>query len=245
MRRQATQMSVFHHALVYAKYMAHHAYLFAGEREEGIKQALAYGERELGLPATGNPDVIVLRYGLFSVTDARRVITLAEQGSVTGDKKLIVLSAGRLFHEAQNALLKLFEEPVAGTTLVLVVPTLGIVLPTLRSRTLLLLDGSESVVSEATQNFIRATPDEREKIITKLLDRTKADKDEDRQTARGEALLLAEGLLVATHESWKKKPTEETRAFMNDLERFLPIFHERSAPLKLIFEHLLITAPKL
>ncbi|MGE5540993.1 MAG: hypothetical protein ACM3TU_01770 [Bacillota bacterium] len=221
--------------------MAHHAYYFAGDREQGIAAALSYGERELNLVSVNNPDVIVFRYGLFSVDDARRVIRLGEQAAV-GEKKLIIIAVERLFHEAQNALLKLFEEPPAGTTLVLVIPSMGVILPTLRSR-MVELASAETAIAPEAQAFIAASSDEREKLVGKLLDRAKSDKDEEKQAARGEALRLLEGLLAATYASLNQKPSEDLTLFARDLDRFIPILHERSAPLKLIFEHILITMP--
>jgi hypothetical protein len=222
--------------------MAHHAYFYAGEREAGIASALSYAKEELGLAGENNPDIVVFRYGLFSVDEARRVIRLADQAAVTGDQKLIVIAAERLFHEAQNALLKLFEEPPPGTTLVLIVPSLGILLATLRSRMLVLGGGEESTYVEARE-FLNAAPAVREKLVEKLLTRAKSDKDEEKQAARGEALRLLEGLQAVAYDAWKKKPTDELQLFLRDLERFIPILHERSAPLKLIFEHLLLVVP--
>jgi hypothetical protein len=226
----------------YTTDMAHHAYYFAGDREQGIAAALTYATQQLGLSIENNPDVVVFRYGLFSVDDARRVIRLADQAAV-GDAKLIVIAADRLFHEAQNALLKLFEEPTPGTTLVLVIPSLGIVLPTLRSR-MLVLGNAVASVGDTAETFLSVSAEEREKLVAKLLDRAKSDKDEEKQAARGEALRLAEGLLAASYTAWQKDKKEETRLFMRDLDRFIPILHERSAPLKLIFEHILLTVPK-
>ncbi|MDB5189619.1 MAG: polymerase delta prime subunit, partial [Parcubacteria group bacterium] len=92
--------------------------------------------------------------------------------------------------------------------------------------------------------FLTATFAEREKLIAKLLERTKADKDEDKQAARGEALRLVEGLMQIGYDSIQKKENAELRVFLSDLDRFIPILHERSAPYKLIFEHILLTLPK-
>ena len=50
-----------------------HAYFYTGEREQGIERALSHIEKELGLSTTGNPDVVVMRYGLLSVDEAREV----------------------------------------------------------------------------------------------------------------------------------------------------------------------------
>lgn len=214
--------------------MAHHAYLRTGDIEAGITAALSFGERELSLTPTGNPDVVVYRYSHFPVEDARRIVGAASKAPL-GEHRLIIIACERLFHEAQNALLKVFEEPSPGTTLVLVVPAEGQILPTLRSR-LISLPGEKEALE--LHPFITATEEERKKLVTKLLDRAKSDKDEEKQAARAEAIRIVEDLMRVVHTKGSDIP------LLTELDRFLPILHERSAPLKLIFEHLLIVLPK-
>lgn len=224
--------------------MAHHAYFVAGDAEEGIERSLAWIEKELGLTASGNPDVIVFRYDLFSVEDARAISESTLRTSALGKGKAIVMSARRFFHEAQNALLKTFEEPPEGTHLFLIVPSEGVISSTLRSR-LLPLPGSETESAhELAEAFASANASGREKIVEKLLARTKSDKPEEKQAARIDALSLAQGLAKLGYERRKKDADTELLAFLDDLNRFIPILHERSAPLKPILEHLLIVAPK-
>ncbi len=217
-----------------------HAYFYTGEREQGIERALSHIEEELGLSTTGNPDVVVMRYGLLSVDEAREVGDLVRQAPIGGSTKAIVLSADRLFHEAQNALLKVFEEPPEGTYLYLIVPTAGIVLPTLRSR-MQLLSGSAETPYVLAEEFLSSGKKEREDIVASLLDRAKSDKDDEKDAARAEARDLIAGLIVAAR---KQEMSPEIVAFLTDLDTFAPMLHERAAPLKLIFEHLLITLPK-
>ncbi|MEK7602348.1 MAG: hypothetical protein AAB472_02590 [Patescibacteria group bacterium] len=226
--------------------MAHHAYYLTGDREEAIETARAYGAGELNLSGENNADLIVERYGLLSVDDARRIIRLALQAPLVGEQKLLVICVERFFHEAQNALLKIFEEPPESTTLILVIPSEGDLLPTLRSRLLRLSERGASELSPEVATFIKASASEREKLITKLLDRIKSDKEEEKQAARGEALRLVEGCMTQVHGKFATaRNASETRAFLSDMNRFLPILHERSAPYKLIFEHLQLTMPKL
>ncbi len=232
--------------------MAHHAYFITGDGEEGITLAHVFIERELQLPISENPNVTTLRYGLFSVEDARKLRSLAELSPTVGTEKVLVVSVTRLFHEAQNALLKLFEEPPAGTTLILVLPSEGMLLPTLRSRLLPLPSssgafadaGTSGAISDVAQEFISAKAAEREKLVTRIVEKAKSDKDEEKQAARLAAIQLVEGLTIYTYQKWvvekdMKKRTEQ-QLLLDDLHAFLPILHERSAPLKLIFEHLLL-----
>lgn len=230
--------------------MAHHAYVVEGDREAGIFSAREYAREVLGLSGEQHPDVVVFQYGLFSVDDAREVARFASNSPVAGDQKVLAIAATRIFHEAQNALLKLFEEPPVGTTMVLIVPSLGQLLPTLRSRVLTLpkYGPTKSVLDEhvMAQSFLSLDASARTKFITKLLDRTKGDKDEDKQAARGELLQLMESLSRVAYRAREKatgSPREELTFLLSDLDTFIPILHERSAPLKLICEHLLLVIP--
>lgn len=227
--------------------MNHHAYFYAGDREEGISTALTFGERGLGLSGSANPDIITLRHDLFSVEDARGVINIVHRTSTTGTK-LIIIATHRIFHEAQNALLKVFEEPPPGTYLVLIVPTEGNIIPTLRSRLLPLEQristASNKVAGSMAEEFIKAGKEGRGKIVAKILDKAKSDKPEEKQAARIEALAFAEGLVRAAHIENVHQKDSELIAFLGDLSHFIPILHERSAPLKPILEHILITIPQ-
>ena len=221
-----------------------HAYVLEGDREVGISAVREHARTALGLEGDHHPDIVIFQYGLFSVDDARAVASFASSSPVAGDTKMVAIAATRIFHEAQNALLKLFEEPPSGVTMVLLVPSLGQLLPTLRSRVQTL--ASDSADRSAATDFLSLDSAGREKYISKVLDRTKSDKDEEKQKARGELLRLVEDLLRVAHErrtSATESEKKELTAFLSDLEVFLPILHERSAPLKLIFEHILLVTP--
>ncbi len=220
-------------------------YVIEASQEEGIESALSYAETALSMERQGNPDIIVLRYGVCSVEHARKVVSYASQSGL-GGQKLIVLATERLFHEAQNALLKVFEEPPEGTTVVLVVPSVGMLLPTLRSR-LTTLPGTEvkhGGVSDLAHTFMTASPDERAQIVQKLLDRTKSDKDSEKQKARVEAQQLVAGITEMVHTAWRKKASPEYQLLLQDLETVTPLLYQPAAPLKLSFEHLLLVVTK-
>ncbi len=223
--------------------MAHHAYLYVGQQDAGIAAVRAHAERELGLSGADNPDIAVFTFkGTFSVDEARAIVRFSQQAPVSGEHKLIAIATERMFDGAQNALLKTFEEPADGTTLVLIVPTEGIVLPTLRSRLIPFPKDTRGIAPEA-ETFLAASKDERAKQVTKLVARAKADKDAEKQAARLEAMRIVEGVLVRAHAARAEAGSKELDALVRALDRFMPIMHRSSAPLKLIFEHLLIVLP--
>ncbi len=225
--------------------MSHHAYVIAGEREEGITRAKAYIHTYLGSSESDHPDIALLQYGLFPVEEARKITDIAYRTPVQGERKGIIIAADRIFHEAQNALLKVFEEPPAGTVLILVVPTMGIIIPTLRSRLLTLDDPhTQNQIAPIATEFLKASKEGRAKIIEKILTRTKSDKEAEKDQGRAEARSLFEGVTRAVHNARKHNDAPELLHFLRDMNTFAPMLHERAAPLKLIFEHMMLVIPK-
>ena len=223
--------------------MRHHAFVIEAGVEDGINIAEQWQEQELGMQAKNNPDVIVLKYGLFSVEDARRVQEVAMQAPLAGTHKVIVIAATRLYHEAQNALLKLFEEPPEGTYLFLIIPSAGSLLPTLRSRVQIFTPGAVSRSSkqqgerihELIHEFLQASVEKRSAMIKKLA--TGKD-DEERRENRDKALAIVNGIeQVAT------KDVAQHQVLLREVAQLRDYLYDRSAPVKMILEHLSLVLP--
>ncbi len=227
--------------------MPHHAVVIEAQKEAGIIHALALVARELGLAPKGNPDVVVFRYGLFSVEDARSLEQRASEAPFAGTTRAFIVSADRIYHEAQNALLKLLEEPTRGTHLFFIVPTVGNLLPTVRSRVEIvrIRDHSDAVRTKPlgtdAREFIGGGKREREKIVTAL---TGGTDDEDRRRKRDEAIELINGIERAAHDrasrAGRTKPLIE---LMRELETLRGYLYDRSSPVKLMLEHLSVVTP--
>jgi len=234
--------------------MRHHAFVVEAEIEEGIRAALAWTERELELDTNANnPDIAVLRYGLFTVADARRVLEIAAGAPFVSEYKVVIIAASRVFHEAQNALLKLFEEPPPGTFLFFIMPSLGGLLSTLRSRVQILnpyrdvkrptLDVGRltSHTSNVVEEFVKADKEKRSAIIKKL---TSGKDEEERRALRDEAIALVNSIEAVAYRNkeWEKNPA--LRALLGDLGVLREYLYDRSAPVKMILEHLSLVFPK-
>ena len=220
--------------------MQHHAFVIEAGAEEGIVFAQAWIEKELGMKAEGNPDIVVMRYGLLSVDDARRVTELASGAAFAGEHKVVIISASRAYHEAQNALLKVFEEPPAGTHLFLIMPSLGGLLPTLRSR-VQILENTELRIKNKGENpaeeFMKATKEKRSAMIKKL---TSGKDDEERRENRDEVIAIVNGIEAAAY----AQSATKNAALLSDVATLRTHLYDRSAPVKMILEHLSLVIPK-
>ncbi|MFZ2167581.1 MAG: hypothetical protein WAV50_01780 [Minisyncoccia bacterium] len=222
--------------------MKHHAFVIEAEAEEGIAVAQAWVEKELGMTVQGNPDINVLRFGLFSVADARRVSELAAGVAFAGESKVLIIAASRAYHEAQNALLKVFEEPPKGTYLFLIMPSLGGLLPTLRSRVVELESKYEhrtSLIPEIAKEFLKGGKEERSAIVKRL---TSGKDDEKKRELRDEAIAIVNGIEVIAYANLKRGGP--TATLLSDIATLRAHLYDRSAPVKMILEHLALVIPK-
>lgn len=144
----------------------HHAYLVLGGSDEGERAALSF-LKEWGIGVAGNPDIHFFRTPLFGIDDARRVRSLSARKSF-GTKKIFILLPERISDEAQNALLKTLEDPAPDTHYFLSVRHEDILLPTVRSRMMILRSAGEA--SHTPAEFLALRPAERLNFVRKFIE---------------------------------------------------------------------------
>lgn len=123
----------------YNKDSNHHAYLIEGSHEEVWADLKSYLE-EMGIKTEGNPDFSFMLFDTFKIDDARNIKSFSNEKSFassedkTNNKKILVVSANNFLQEAQNTLLKMFEEPNPDSHFFLITPDKNLLLKTLQSR---------------------------------------------------------------------------------------------------------------
>lgn len=137
----------------------HHALLFIGSRD--VCRAA------VGIPAA-DPDVDVYELPQLAVSDARALAEKAARRPIAGQKRHFIVACERLTHEAQNALLKLFEDPPQTAQFYLIVPRESVLLPTLRSRLHLHFVEANGAAHTAADAFVKASYAERLSEIARL-----------------------------------------------------------------------------
>jgi len=155
--------------------MTAHAYLIRGSAE--TSQAVLKLLEKSGVRTKGNADVFVCDYASFSMDDARMLRERAALRGTTDTGRIFVISAPAIATDAQNALLKTFEEPPAGARFFLVVPSPETLLPTLRSRMQILhiaQQASDSAID--VSQFLKSAPEKRIELLKPLLEKGEGDK---------------------------------------------------------------------
>ena len=149
----------------------HHATLIKGIREEIIPELTSLLKKYLNIKTSGNPDFWMGEFDTFSISDGRALKEAHIRKAFTGERKIFVISANSITNEAQNALLKTFEDAVSGTHFFLVFPPETQLLPTFLSRLEVYTnekkkDGNEKFVSE----FLDSNPADRIGQLQKLIE---------------------------------------------------------------------------
>jgi len=215
--------------------LTHHAYGIAGQPETIIPK-LIKSLLKIGYRTKGNPDFRVESHDVMGVDESRVLKEAAGRKAISGSKKVFIISARGITKEAQNALLKVFEEPPLGTHFFLIVPSLEILLGTLRSR-LFAVDAfriNDNKTSSRAETFLDAAVPFRLKIIQGLL------KGADEETGKKE-------LLAFMDEIEQSLAAGERRSVADALEEVLKVkkySRDRAPSFKLLLEHLALVLPK-
>ena len=169
------------------------------------------------------------KFERFGIDDARALIALASLKNF--NEAVFFVCAASITSDAQQALLKLFEEPQAGTTFVLLAPH-GSLLPTLRSRML-----PYPELSTATENsslyakeFLQMGGKERSDFIVKLL------KDEEGLKERVRDFINALEIELS-------KDVKKNKQGLEDIAMVRDYLGDKAPSLKILLEHLALSLP--
>ncbi|MCX6752365.1 MAG: hypothetical protein NTZ87_02585 [Candidatus Nomurabacteria bacterium] len=111
----------------------HHAYLIEGDRNEVVPEILSFCE-SLDIKTSGNPDFCHIVIDNFKIDEAFDLRAMSSDKGFSSSKKIFLICVNSFSLDAENVLLKMFEEPIENTHFFLVVPDVNSLLKTLVSR---------------------------------------------------------------------------------------------------------------
>ncbi len=111
----------------------HHAFILAGDLEIGRNELLEWLETKNFIKA-GNSNLFRLEADKMLLKHATMIREEIILKTPPGEKKLFVISFSKINREAENALLKTFEEPPLGSIFFLIIRKPNALLPTTLSR---------------------------------------------------------------------------------------------------------------
>lgn len=216
----------------------HHAYLIVGDLETARKSVLDF-LLGVGVTVSGNPDFYHTKYDTMTKEIAGDLVLAVAQKSFGGDptslklrgaRKIFIIETNIITEEAQNALLKVFEEPTEGTHFFVLMPQ-NILLSTLRSRMQVI-------------NFMFTTPGVvksdgilKKKIVERLvMVKEITDGIYDEEKTKQDAIALLNQIESEIYARGVEKESEKLK--ICQLTR--SALYDRGAPVKMILENLMI-----
>ena len=197
----------------------HHAYLIEGKREEVLPEISKFLE-SVGFKTEGNSDFLKIEVDSFKIENARNLKSYSTEKSFGAGRKIFVITANSFLLEAQNSLLKMFEEPIPDTHFFLIVPDQNALLKTFVSRFYVVKREGESkdTYTEA-EEFISMPLKNKIDFIKDMLAEVDEKDDEGNEievldSTRSKALNFLNHLETALHERFVSRfHLDDTKAF--------------------------------
>lgn len=227
-------------ALAFSKGELHHAYVLEGE-SAAVASIVESFLKENNLPYEGSADYDKRVYENFSIEDARVLKESAVSKAFLEGKRIFFLDVGAFNREAEHALLKLFEEPLAGTHFFIRMNDSSHLLPTLLSRVIVLKDEHTKTETSQAKSFLKLSVKDRLAYVTKMV--ASHDKDESSFALKHQARSLIRSLATHIHQqgTWKTDPKHAF--YLEELAKADEFLHQQGASAKLLLEHLALILP--
>ena len=212
----------------------HHAYIIEGSSDR-FDEVVAF-LNECGIETKSNPDFFATKFKeRFGINDARYIKSLHTLKPTQGEMRFFVLEILSITVEAQNALLKVLEEPSGGSLFFIVTPSKEVFLPTILSRVEIIKSTwQDSTSTEEAQIFLSSKVSDRLKIAEKIAKSKDVSK----------AVSIVTGLEQILADKMNENPDNisliEAMREVLKMERFV---RSRSPSLKMILEHLALSVP--
>ena len=147
-------------------------------------ELVAILENDFEIEKNGNQDFFYNKYENLTIDDARNLKKMHESRPVSAKgKKIFIVVADNINAEAQNALLKLLEEPASYAHFFIIIPQMNLLLPTVRSRLhfintdkVVTKNDDSNDLSEDVKKFLDAGKVKRLEIVKKVAEEISKDK---------------------------------------------------------------------
>ena len=213
----------------YIKTLTHHAYFIHSFRD-AVSHLKDHLKDKFGIDHLKNPDFFYQKFEVLSIDDSR-MIKERHSGRpfVEGGKKIFIIEADGMTHEAQNSLLKIFEEPNEDTHFFLIMPSAEILLPTLRSRLQIgtKIERGEEDLKEV-EKFLKLSKKEKVDFVDTL-----AKNISDEKVPKSEAQKFLQNLETILY----KKGVNENKKSLEAIIKAQDYMNDRSPSIKQLLEY--------
>ncbi len=225
----------------------HHAYFLVGDTDEIFLKLKDFLEKSVGVKTSGNPDFWAGKFNTLTIDEARDIAQASERKGFVSNMsrspldightgqllKIFIIQADFITEEAQNALLKVFEEPTAGTHFFIISPQ-DILLPTLLSRvhTISMSKSMSKAGFDMDESILDLKLKNR---LVKVKEITEAISDEEK--TKQDAILLLNQIEKELHDNG----VEKSAGSLKICQSARVSLYDRGAPIKMILENVMLS----
>lgn len=231
---------------IFNKDKLHHAYLLVGEKEEILPLLFNFFEKELDFFTKANPDFYYKEIDTLGVEDAVDLKNFQNKKAIGGNKKILVIQTNFITSEAQNSLLKVFEEMAEETHLFLISSSAENFLDTLKSRfEIVVLDNSKNTEEDVNlKNFLAADFQARSNFLKRFWEHKK-----DEKADKAGAILFIKKIENFLYNKFKQNQNSEKlpirfEELFEEINKSTSFLNDRSPSIKMILEYLALIIPK-
>ena len=214
----------------------HHTYLVEGDSNIMSGMLLNFLESR-GVNVHGNPNIFTESYESLTIDQVRLIKQYhSEKASMPG-AKIFIISALTINHEAEHALLKIFEEPAENTHLFFILPQVDTLPATLLSRAHVVREHhpEKNIVLTRTKEFLAQPPKDRIAMVASIIAlhkdaETSANlRDDARMLIDGcEKIIREKNKIITKDDAWNLEEIMKARKYLST----------SGASVKMILEHL-------
>lgn len=176
----------------------------------------------------------------IGIVDIRNLTKKIFLKTFKSEKKALILNAYLgITQDAQNAFLKILEEPPLSTIIIILVTSLDFVLPTILSRcTIINLEKITKLTDEQEDKYLQVLLSlKKDKIGNALV------LAQDNSKTKEDALLFLEGLIITTHDLIGKDKDfndKEIAKMLKDFQKFYTIIKTTNVNARFALENLFL-----
>ena len=225
----------------------HHAYFIVGNKNDIFSNLIFFLESDVGLEISGNPDFWTGKFDNLTIDEARFISESSQKKSFKtnlatelSNKRIFVIITDFISHEAQNSLLKVFEEPTDGTHFFIISPQDNL-LPTLRSRMQVIKSENVKVKGEKmSKTVLDMSLKERLERVKKIIESINGAKSNEVGSSDEVTKQDAISFVNSVEEEIYKRGVEISYASLKICSDARLSLLDRGAPIKMILENLVL-----
>lgn len=211
--------------------LSHHAYALIAQTSI-VNELKDYLEKEYSIELNGNPDIFCKTYEVFTIDDAREIVTFHSIVPIKeGKRKIIIIAFDAITLEAQNSLLKTLEEPADYANFFIITQKLSTLLNTIRSRVNIISFDRvrEEAIQDMAKKFMKMQISERMIFVKNMVDEIAKEKKNKKYVSD-----FVDAILYELRESGIK---ENSRKIENS-DIVAKYIQDRSPSVKMLMEYL-------